>query len=113
VGIVKQYEIWWASLPQPAGRRPVVLLNRDSAYEYLNKFIAVEVTSTIRGIAVEVPLGRTEGLSKPCVASCDNIRTVSRSTLSKRIGQIAPARRFEFKRAVGHALGWRELIDAD
>ena len=60
---VKQYEIWWASLPLPAGRRPVLLLNRDSAYVYLNKFVVVEITSTVRNIAVEVPLGRAEGLS--------------------------------------------------
>jgi hypothetical protein len=30
----------------------------------------------------------------------------------KRIGQLAPGRRSELKRAVGHALGWNELIDA-
>ena len=109
---MKQYEIWWASLPQPAGRRPVLLLNRDSAYRYLNKFVAVEITSNIRNIAVEVPLGRSEGLSKPCVVSCDNIRTVPKSLLTKRIGQLAPQRHYEVKRAVGHALGWSELVDA-
>lgn len=109
---VKQYEVWWALLPQPAGRRPVLLLSRDSAYEYLNKFVAVEITSTIRHIVVEVPLGRAEGLPRGCVANCDNIRTISRSVLVERIGRLAPARRPELKRAVGHALAWDELIDA-
>jgi len=109
--VVKQYELWWASLPQPAGRRPVLLLSRGGAYEYLNKVLAVEITSTTRGIAVEVALGRPEGLSKRCVANCDNIRTVSRSVLVKRIGQLAPRRVPELKRAVGHALAWDELID--
>ena len=28
---MKQYEIWWADLPKPAGRRPVLLLNRDDS----------------------------------------------------------------------------------
>jgi mRNA interferase MazF len=107
---LKQYELWWANLPQPAGRRPVLLLSRDAAYEYLNKFTAVDVTSSIRNIAMEVPLGKAEGLSKPCVANCDNIRTVPRSALVKRIGQLSPARREEVKRAVGHSLGWDELI---
>ena len=109
---MKQYEIWWAALPKPAGRRPVLLLNRDRAYRYLNKFVAVEITSTIRGIAVELPLGPAEGLPKPCVVSCDNIRTVGRSALLKRIGELAPDRHVELKRAVGHALGWSELIGA-
>jgi Arc/MetJ-type ribon-helix-helix transcriptional regulator len=33
---VKQFEIWWANLPAPAGRRPV-LLTRNDAYQYLSK----------------------------------------------------------------------------
>lgn len=109
---MKQYELWWASLPQPAGRRPVLLLSRDAAYEYLNKFTVVEVTTTIRHIAMEIPLGKAEGLSKLSVANCDNIRTVPRSALVKRIGQLGPSRRGEVKRAVGHSLGWDELISA-
>jgi mRNA-degrading endonuclease toxin of MazEF toxin-antitoxin module len=108
---VKQYEVWWALFPEPAGRRPVLLLTRDSAYRYLNKFLAVEITSTVRQIAVEVPMGKEEGLPRRCVANCDNIRTVSRAALVKRIGQLAPRRRSELKRAVGHALSWDELID--
>jgi mRNA-degrading endonuclease toxin of MazEF toxin-antitoxin module len=107
---LKQYELWWATLPQPAGRRPVLLLSRDAAYEYLNKFTAVEVTTTIRRIAMEIPLGKAEGLAKPCVANCDMVRTVARSALVKRIGQLGPARRKEAKRAMGHSLGWDELI---
>jgi mRNA interferase MazF len=110
--LLKQYELWWASLPGLAGRRPVLLLSRNEAYSYLNKFIAVEVTSTIRRIAVEVPLGPSEGLSAKCVANCDNIRTVPRSALTKRIGQLSARRRSELKRALGHALAWDELIDA-
>lgn len=107
---MKQYELWWASLPRPAGRRPVLLLSRDAAYQYLNKFTAVEVTTTIRHIAMEIPLGKAEGLSKPCVANFDNIRTVPRSALVKRIGQLGPLRREDAKRALGHSLGWVELI---
>ena len=109
---MKQYEVWWASLPQPVGRRPVLLLSRGGAYEYLNKFVAVEITSTVRQIAVEVPLGRAEGLPRRCVANCDNIRTISRAALVGRIGRLAPGRISELKRAVGHALAWDELIDA-
>jgi mRNA interferase MazF len=110
--VLKQYELWWASLPTPAGRRPVLLLSRNEAYSYLNKFVAAEVTSTIRRIAVEVPLGRGEGLPAKCVANCDNIRTVPRSALTKRIGRLSPGRHSEVKRALGHALAWDELIDA-
>lgn len=109
---MKQYELWWASLPAPAGRRPVLLLSRNEAYTYLNKVAVIEVTPTIRHIAVEVPLGRSEGLPMKCVANCDNIRTVPRSSLTRRIGELSPHRFSEVKRALGHALAWEELIDA-
>ncbi len=109
---LKQYELWWAFLPERAGRRPALLLSRNEAYSYLNKFIAVEVTSTIRRIAVEVLLHRAECLPTKCVANCDNIRTVPRSALTKRIGQLSPNRRSEMKRALGPALAWYEMIGA-
>jgi mRNA interferase MazF len=110
---VKQYEIWWAALTGPAGRRPVLLLSRDSAYEYLNKFAVVEITSHIRNIAVEVLLGRAEGLPSRCVANFDNLRTVPRTSLQRRAGTVSPKRHIEIKRALGRALAWDELIDAD
>ncbi len=44
--IVKQYELWWAELPEPVGTRPVLLLSRSGAYQYLNRVLVVEVTTT-------------------------------------------------------------------
>ena len=40
---MKQFDIWWADLQEPVGRRPVLLLSRTDAYSYLNKFISVEI----------------------------------------------------------------------
>jgi mRNA-degrading endonuclease toxin of MazEF toxin-antitoxin module len=110
---MRQFEIWWADLPQPAGRRPVLLLARDSAYDYLNKFIVAEITSTIRDIDVEVRLGPAEGLPAGCVANCDNLRMVAKGSLARRAGLLDRRRWIEVKRAVGAALGWRELTDLD
>ena len=108
---MKQYEIWWAELPKPAGRRLVLLLSRDDAYGVLSKFVAAEITTTIRHIPIEVPLGKAEGMPKPCVVNCDNLRTISKVHLVERISRI-PARRIpEVKRAVGYALAWEELIE--
>jgi len=109
---VRQLEIWWANLPRPAGRRPVLLLSRGDAYAYLSKFVVAEITTTIRNIPVEIPLGRREGMAKPCVANCDNLRTVPRQALDSRISRLLPARLAEVKRAVGYAFGWEELINA-
>ena len=108
---MRQFEIWWANLPLPVGHRPVLLLSRNDAYQYLNKFIVAEITTTIRGIPVEVRLGRREGLPSPCVANLDNVRAVARQWLQSRAGTLGPLRLHEVKRALGYALGWDELID--
>jgi mRNA interferase MazF len=109
---MKQYEIWWADLPKPAGRRPVLLLSRDDAYTVLNKFVAAEITATIRHIPIEVSLGSIEGMPKPCVVNCDNLRTIAKVHLVKKIAKLSPKRVHEVKRAVGYALAWEELISA-
>jgi mRNA interferase MazF len=106
---VRQYEIWWASLPPPVGRRPVLLLSRDSAYTLLNKVIVAEVTSTVRDIPVEVRLGPREGLSRRSVANLDNVHVVARGDLVSRLGTLPASRAGEVKRALGYALDWPEL----
>ena len=109
---LKQYEIWWADLPKPAGRRPVLLLSRDDAYPVLNKFVAAEITTTVRHIPIEVPLGSIEGMPKPCVVNCDNLRTISKAHLVQKIARLSQKRVHEVKRAVGYAFAWEELIAA-
>jgi mRNA interferase MazF len=104
-----QFEVWWADLPSPAGRRPVLLLGRAASLAYLGRVLAAEVTTTIRGIPQEVKLGRRESLPRPCVANLDSLRTVPRGCLEARIGVVAPSRHVEVKRAIGHVLGWPEL----
>lgn len=101
---MKRHEIWWAELPEPIGRRPVLLLSRDQAYRLLSRVTVAEVTTTIRQIAVEVPLGRAEGLPKPCVANLDNVHAVATARLRSRIGALARGRSAEVERALGYAL---------
>jgi mRNA interferase MazF len=107
---MKQYEIWWADLPAPIGRRPVMLLSRDAAYEFLSKYIAAEITTRVRAIPQEVRLGRREGMTVACAANFDNIHVVGRAHLTKRAGTLPKRRIGEVKRALGHALGWPELV---
>ncbi len=73
---MKQYEIRWADLPDPIGRRPVLLLTRTPAYSYLAKVVVAEVTSTIREIPQEVRIGKHEGLRHNSVANLDNIHVI-------------------------------------
>lgn len=106
---MKQYEIRWAELPEPVGRRPVMLLTRTAAYEYLTRIVVAEVTTTIRGIPQEVALGRTEGMRQKCVANFDNVHVIPSRALRERVGVLAPKRHREVKRALGYAFDWAEL----
>jgi mRNA interferase MazF len=105
----RQFEIWWAELPEPVGRRPVLLLGRTAAFAYLTRPLVVEVTTTIRGIPQEVSLGKREGLPRRCVANLDALRTVPLACLGSHIGRLAANRHVEVKRAMGHVLHWPEL----
>ncbi len=82
---MRRGEVWWAELPRPVGRRPVVLLSRDEAYAVRNAVTIAEVTTTIRGIPVEVVLGPEDGLPRKCVANLDTIATIRKDLLTKRI----------------------------
>ena len=97
------------TLPEPIGRRPVLLLTRTPAYQYLAKVIVAEVTTTIRGIPQEVVLGRSEGVTRPSVANLDNVHVVAQARLGDLIGTLPSRRHQEVKRALGYALDWPEL----
>jgi len=97
-------EVWWAELPSPIGRRPVVLLSRDEAYAVRNAVTVAEVTSTIRGIPVEVELGPEDGLPKKCVVNLDTIVTIRKNLLLQRIALLRDAKINQIDSAIKFAL---------
>ena len=108
---VKQHEIWWAELPQPMGRRPVLLLSRDRAYRALSRVTVAEITTTVRDIPVEVELGADEGLDRDCVANLDNIHAVVLTRLTAKIGALSDERAWDVERALGYAFDIDRLKD--
>jgi mRNA interferase MazF len=68
--------------------RPVVILTRDSARGGMARVTVAPVTSRIRGLDSEVPLGRRHGLDTDCVISCDNIDTIAASNLGRVVGYL-------------------------
>jgi len=86
---VKRGEIWWARMPLPAGKRPVVLVSRDSSYAVRTSVTVVEVSRTVRAIPTEVPLGRREGLPQRCAANADNVVTIPKTWLTTRISGLS------------------------
>lgn len=97
-------EIWWANLPSPMGKRPVVLLSRDEAYSVRNAVTVAEVTSTIRNIPVEVNLGTEDGLPKKCVINLDTMITIRKELLTEKIADLAPEKIDKVNKAIKFTL---------
>jgi mRNA interferase MazF len=102
---MRRGEVWWADLPAPAGRRPVVLLSRNEAYAVRELVTVAPVTTRIRQIPTEVPLGPAEGLPKACVVNLDTITTIPRRILTQLIGPLPLEKLAAVERALLFALG--------
>jgi len=102
---VKRGEIWWAELPRPAGRRPVILLSRDEAYEVRRLVTVAPVTTRVRGIPVEVPLGPKDGLPRECVANLDTVTTIPKDALRERLTVLSRSKMAAVDAALRFALG--------
>jgi mRNA interferase MazF len=102
---MKRGEVWWARLPAPAGRRPVVLVSRDAAYAVRASVTVVEVSTTVRGIDSEVPLGIRDGLPRKCVANTDNVVTIPKRWLDERIAALRSEKVVLLDEALRFSLG--------
>jgi mRNA interferase MazF len=50
----------------------------------------VPLTTRVRDMPVEVRLAPGDGVPRPCVANTDNILTVNKLILVRRVGPLAP-----------------------
>ena len=101
---MKKGEVWWARMQPPAGRRPVVLLSRNEAYSVRIAVTVAPLTTTIRGIPVEVPLDEKDGMPRTCVVNLDSLLTIPKSYLESKIGQLSSAKLEDVHRAIKFAL---------
>jgi mRNA interferase MazF len=83
-----------------------VILTRDSAIEFLGEVTVAPVTSTIRDIPTEVPLGRADGMPRDCAVNLDHIQTVSRGRIGGRITALPPEKMEALRAALQFALGF-------
>ena len=101
---MKRGEVWWARLPLPAGRRPVLLLSRNSAYAVRASLTVAPITRTVHGIPVEVQLGSEDGLPVECVVNLDGILTIPKESLLGFVATLAPAKMQLVDQAIKFAL---------
>jgi len=68
--------------------RPVLVLTRELVRPHLSRVTVAPITSTVRGLSTEVPVGRANGLDHDSVVSCDNILTVPVTALGRQVGLL-------------------------
>lgn len=84
-------------------RRPAVILTRETLRDRLLRITVAPITSTIRGLASEVPVGPENGLELRSVVSIDNISTVSRGEIGPQVGWFLDDQEAALTRALAYA----------
>ena len=80
--------------------RPAVVLTREAARAAMTKVTTAPITSTIKGLSSEVPVGRANGLDHEGVISLDHVVTVPSTLLGRTIGFLTIAQEAEVARVV-------------
>lgn len=105
-GVMRRGEVRWYKFRRPDKKRPVVVLTRDSALEFLGEVTVAPITSTLREIPTEVALGPADGMPRDCAVNLDHVQTVSRGQLGALITTLPERRLAEIRRALLFALGF-------
>lgn len=105
---MRRGEVRWYNFPRPNKKRPVVILTRDSALEFLGEVTVAPITTTIRDIPTEVPLTKADGMPRDCVINLDHVQTVSRGRIGSLITTLNAERMGRLRGALLFALGFRE-----
>ena len=105
---MKRGEIRWYKFPKPDKKRPVLILTRDSALEFLGEVTVAPLTSTVRSIPSEVFLSKSDGMQKDCAVNLDHIQTVSKGRIGSLITVLSPKKMIELCSALFFALGFSE-----
>ncbi len=100
-------DVRWYRFAHPDKRRPVLVLTRDSALQFLADVTVAPITTRVRGIPTEVEIGPEDGLPKRCAVNLDHVQTVPRSRLETRITGLDTARMEAVRSALLFALGMR------
>jgi mRNA interferase MazF len=103
---MKRGEVRWYKFSTLDKRRPVVILTRDPALEFLSEVTIAPVTTTIRDIPSEVFLSSPEGMPTDCAVNLDHILTVSKTKIGAVITTLNSHKMAEMRAACLFALGF-------
>ena len=87
-------------------KRPVLILTRDSALEFLGEVTVAPITTTIREIPTEVILTTADGMPRKCAINLDYLQTVSSARIGPVLTTLDAGRMAEVREALLFALGF-------
>ncbi|MBI4481321.1 MAG: type II toxin-antitoxin system PemK/MazF family toxin [Acidobacteria bacterium] len=110
-------DVYWVSFDPTLGteikkRRPALILQNDIANRYSPITIVAAITSQVRdpGRPTNVPVNAPEGgLSSDSVVLLNQIRSVDKRRLGKRLGRLRPETMEHVDRALQISLGLVEI----
>ena len=83
--------------------RPVLILTREQVRPYRTSITVAPITTIIRGLSTEVPVGRSNGLEHDSVVSCDNVTTIRVSALGRLLGYLHASQEAALSHAIASA----------
>jgi mRNA interferase MazF len=97
-------EIWFAATP--GGDRPVLILTRDPIVDRIGSLVVAALTRTQRGLISELRLTPSEdGVPSDCVVNFDNLHTLPREALRRRVSVLSSSRMVQACRTLRDATG--------
>lgn len=85
--------------------RPALVLTRDEVLRSRTSVTVAVITSTRRGLSVELPVGPANGLDRESVVHLDTIYTIAVDELGPQIGALREEQEPALAAAVFHAFG--------
>lgn len=101
---MRRGEIWFAAVPG-GGDRPVLVLTRDPVADRIGHLVVATLTRTRRNLVSELPLGPDDGMPVESVVSFDNLRTLPREAMRRRITTLSEPKMSAACRTLRAALG--------
>ncbi len=97
-------EVWLAEHGEK--RRPVLILTRPEVIGVRQLVTVAEITTSMRGLAVEVAFDHEAvGLERASAVNCDGILTIRQSQITRRVGIMSDAAMADVCKAISYALG--------
>jgi len=112
----KRGEIWWADMgtgvgSEQQGPRPVLIIQNDVGNVFSPTVIVAAITDAKKKhLPTHIQLGREHGLPKNSVVMLEQIRTLDKKRLNRRVGELSQQNLRDLNSALQISVGLAEAV---